>query len=106
VLLCFPGSQDAAQEDEFADVIGVVIRHLQRLAQQALTFAVGKGREQIRRGTGNQFPHGFVTGPERGDAFLPGVRIWRFGFFGPVAGGPVGRNVFGIAAEFEHVPLG
>ena len=44
----FPGSQQAPQHQQLSQVVGVVIRHEQRFAQDCLAVTVGQGGEEIR----------------------------------------------------------
>ena len=104
-LVSLPCAQQPAQKNQFSDVVGIVVGHLERFAEQALAIAVREWGEQVRRRSGNKLPHGLVIGTKARDALVPCMRVGRFGGGGPVAGRPVGRRVFGIAAEFQHVPL-
>ena len=66
----------------------------------------GDGREEVGGFVGYQGAHGGVIGTEGAHGLVPAVFVGERGGLGPVAGWPLGRNVFGVAAEFEDVPLG
>ncbi len=87
-------------------MVRVMIRHLHSLAQQRLSFAMRQWREEVRFRIGYQFPHGRQVVLKRLHALLPRRRVLRLRALRPISGRPGGRNVFCIAAELEHVPLG
>jgi hypothetical protein len=101
-----PRAENTAQRNQFSDVPGIVIGELERLAQQRLALAVGERRIQIGGRIGHQFPHGLQIVTERLHAVVPGGLIRRGRAGRPVAFGPFRRKMLGVAAEFQHVPLG
>lgn len=52
-----PGAQAAAQGDELAQMVGVVVGHQQRLAQQRLIGGVRQRGEQVALGIADQSDH-------------------------------------------------
>jgi hypothetical protein len=70
-----------------------------------LSVSVREGGEEIGGGVGYEFAEGGEVVVKGANAVVPGLVVGRFSGGGPVAGGPVGRFMGGIATEFEHVPL-
>jgi len=102
----FPGAQLATEQEQFAEVVGVVVGSEQDFAEDGLAVAVGERGEEIGGFVFYDFDHGFKVGAERGCAFAPGSVVGRGLGFWPVAGGEFGRNVPGVARELQDVPLG
>ena len=100
-----PGGQEAADEDELADVVGVVVGEEERFVEERLVVGVRNRGEEIRGGIFDSGGEFFQVGAESGDAFVPGFCIGRFGRFGPVAGREIGRGVLGVKGVFDDVPL-
>ena len=86
----FPRTQNAAEENQFPDMIRVVVSHLKRLAQKRLTLPMRKRRKQIGFRIGNQFAHGFEVALERLHAVFPGCCAIRFRALRPIPVRPCG----------------
>lgn len=74
-----PSPQNAPQEHKFADVIGVVIRHLQSFPNEILSVAVGEWRKKIRVPICDEVPHLLIVRAERIHAAVPRLRVGGFG---------------------------
>src|SRR5258708_1379482 len=86
-------------------MVGIMVRDEQGFAQNSLASAVWNFGEEIRLAVGHKFLHRLEIPRERFQALVPGLgsgRDWRSG---PVSGGPVWRNMFGVAREFQNIPL-
>ncbi len=101
-----PVAEEAAQGDDLTDVVGVVIGDQQSLAQQRLAVAPGELDEEVARRILNQVAHRLEVPAKSLDAGLPRAVVrWRI-VRRPIALGPRRRDVLGVAAELEDVPLG
>jgi hypothetical protein len=96
--------EETAQENELAEVVGVVVNEEDGFGGQGLVVGVGDGGEEV--GFFDDREEFFAVGAEGSDGPLPGFGIGRFGGFGPVAVGKIRRFVFGVAGVFDDVPLG
>src|SRR3989449_9387536 len=104
-LGCLPGAKQASDQHELPQVIGVVVREAERLAQYRLPGAMREAGEQVRRGVAHQSPHGLEIALHLGDARVPGAGVgWRVARR-PVARGPLRGDVFRALREFHDVPL-
>ena len=99
------GAQQAAQQQQLSQVIGVVVGYQQGLAQDGLPLTMGDGGEEVGGGVGDQLLQGCEVGAKSSEAFFPSVVGRRGVARRPVAGGEVQLFVFGVAAEVEDVPL-
>ena len=100
-----PGGEEAADEDELAEVVGVVIGEEQGFVQQGLVVGVRDGGEEIG---GRIFDFGgelLAVGAKGSDAFFPGFCVGRFGRLGPIARRENGRDMPGVERVFDDVPL-
>src|SRR5262249_62071450 len=82
-----PTGEEAADEDELADVVGVVVGEQESLAEERLVIGVSDGREEIG---GSVFDFGgefFQVSAKGADAFVPGFWIGRRGSTLAIAGG-------------------
>src|SRR5579885_3224029 len=100
-----PGAVGPAEIDELAEVIGVVVGKEESFSEHGLAFAMRKSREKIGARIPHKLDHGSKVALERLDAGVPCVFAGRVGRLGPVAAGKIRRDVIGIAAELEDVPL-
>src|SRR2546422_8206787 len=57
-LLGLPGAEQASDQHELPQVIGVVVREDERFAQHRLPRAMREAGEQVRRRVAHQSPHG------------------------------------------------
>lgn len=101
-----PGGEETADEDELAEMVGVVIGEEKSFVQQRLVIGVRDGRKKIGCGIFDFGGELFQVGVKRSDAVLPGFFVGRFGRFGPIASRKIGRSVLGIERVFDDVPLG
>lgn len=103
VLFFGPSVQEAAQKDNLAEVVSVVVDEEDGFVGQGLIMGVRDGSENVSLFEGgDEF---LAVGAESGDGFVPSFRVGRFGGFGPVAIGEVGRFVLGVERIFDDVPL-
>src|SRR6266481_293931 len=100
-----PGTQRTPQIDQLTQMIGVVIGQQKCLAQYRLPISVRKHHAQIRFPIAHQFDHFVKIVLECFDALFPGGLVRRYGRLRPVALGKSRRDVLGVAAEFQNVPL-
>lgn len=98
-------AENTTQNQEFAQVVGVVVGDEEGFAEDGLAGAVRERREEVRVFVLHEFDHGVEIGVEGFDRVVPGFGVGRRGRFWPVAGRPIRRNVFRVAREFEDVPL-
>src|SRR5207244_1481965 len=94
-----------SQKDQLSQVIGVVVRDQQGLAEQGLSLAVREFRKQVGPGIGDQFLHLLKILLKLLNAFFPGLFARRRFGSGPVVVGKLLVRVFGIAAEIENILL-
>src|SRR5262245_9036417 len=66
-----PRAERAAEHDQLAQVIGVVVGDQERLAENRLPIPVRDAGEQVRPGVGDQGLHGRKVGSEPGDTPVP-----------------------------------
>ena len=104
-LALFPGAEKAAKNNHLAEVICVVVGNEQGFAENRLSSAVRNSRKKICCWIHHQPFHRRKVAGKCFQTFLPRFCIRGFRAFGPVSGGPIGRDVFRIAREFENVPL-
>ncbi len=76
------------------------------LTKDGLTFSMGNAGEQIRVGIVDQLFHGLQIISKRFDAGVPRLGVRRGVAFGPIAFGKLRRNMAGISAELQNIPLG
>ena len=77
----------------------------QRLAKNGLARAVRNGRGEVCFRIDNKFAHLLSVMLKGFQAHFPGNGVGRGWMNRPIAGRPIGRDVHGIAAEFEDIPL-
>src|SRR5207247_388543 len=95
-LLGLPGAEQASDQHELPQVIGVVVREDERFAQYRLPGAMREAGEQVRRRVAHQSPHGLVIALHLGDARVPGGGVgWRVARR-PVARGPLRETCFAL----------
>lgn len=102
----FPCAEELADEDELADVVGVVVGGEQGLSQEGLAVAVGDFGVEVVGLIGDEGDEGLEVIAEGADGLVPGLVVRRGGLGRPVACGPLGRLVVGVAGKFENVGLG
>ena len=96
--------EETAQEDELAEVVGVVVDEEDGFRGQGLVVGVGDGGKEV--GFFDRREEFLAIGAEGSDGPLPGFGIGRLGRLGPVTTGKTGRFVLGIADVFDDIPLG
>jgi hypothetical protein len=101
-----PGGEEAADENELAQVVGVMVGEKQGFVEQRLVIGVGNGSEKVGGRVFNFGGELFAVGAEGRDTFIPGFCVGRLRRFGPIAGGEIGRDMLGIECVFDDVPLG
>jgi hypothetical protein len=103
-----PGAEEAAEEDELAEMVGGVVGDEEGFAEEVLAFAPPEGFIEVGAGVLDEGFEVFEVGVDRGDGLVPGVGIGRLVVFGPVVVGPLdgvvaaGRG----CGEVEDVALG
>lgn len=106
--LWVPDVEEATDDDEFAEVVGVVVGDEKGFAEEVLAFAPAEGFVEVDVGFGEEGFEGALVGADGGDGVGPGMGVGRRGGFGPVVIGP--GDVFvaagGRGAELEDVALG
>ncbi len=100
-----PGAEQAAEQDELAEVIRIMVGCQQRFAEDGLSRAVRDARGEIRFRAGYELLQGAAIAQECADAAVPRGGARRGGGFRPVAAGKIRRDVFRVAAELKDVPL-
>src|SRR5260370_20484826 len=86
-------------------MVGVMVRHQQRFAENRLPVAPGNLRKQICPRALRQFHHGVQAAVKPAHTFFPSrFRVRRFRI-GPLAFGEFRGHVPGAAAEFHNIPL-
>ena len=101
-----PGAEGAAEVDELAEVIGIVVGEDEGFAQNGLALAVGDFGVEIGARIFDELNH-FAQIVFKGfDGFVPLFFARRDRGLRPVAFGKFGRDVRVIAAKFQNVPLG
>lgn len=103
--LSVPRAKRPPQSDQLPEMIGIVIGHKQRLAQDGLASAPRNWCIEIGVRIGDQVLHRFQIGPEGRDAFVPSLDVRRLIVAWPVVVGKRQFLVFRIAAEVENVTL-
>ena len=105
-----PGAEEAADGDELAQVVCVVIGDQEGFAEDRVGRLLGLGVadwfEEIDRGVRDQIHHRLKVGPECGDGLVPGCGARRRVGGGPVAVGELGGGVLWVDAVAENIPLG
>jgi len=96
--------EETAQEDELAEVVGVVVDEEDGFRGQGLVVGVGDGGKEV--GFFDGCEEFLAIGAKGSDRPLPGFGIGRFGGLRPVTIGKTGRFMLGIADVFDDVPLG
>jgi hypothetical protein len=96
--------EEAAEKEELAEVVGVVVEEEDGFGGEGLVVGVGDGSEEIGFFEGGE--EFFAVGAQGSHGFVPSVGVGRFGRLGPVAVGEIGRFVFGIEGVLDDVPLG
>ncbi len=111
-LRLLPGAEQAAEDDEFARVVGRVVGDEEGFTQQRLSFAPGEGfGEGCGVGCGEEMFEGLTVFIDLVDGVDPGVRGGRRGVGGPVGVGPLAGLVgvavaVVVAREVKDVALG
>ena len=99
-----PNIEEPAEENELAEVVGIVVDEEDGFVGQGLIVGVGDGGEEVGLFEGgDKF---LAVRAEGGDGFVPGFGVGRLWGFGPVARGPIGRLVFRVEGVLDDVPLG
>jgi len=103
-LFLGPNVEEAAKQDELAEVVGIVVNQQNGFVGEGLTIGVRNGCQNIGFfERGDEF---LAVSAEGGDGLVPCLRIGRLGRLGPVALGKIGRFVFGVESVVDDVPLG
>jgi hypothetical protein len=108
VGLLVPCAEEAAKENEFAEMMGVVVGEEKSFAEEILAVAPAEGFVEIVRGLFDEGDEVFQVAMNGGDGFVPGVSGGRLGRAGPVGIGPFDGMVAsgGRRGEVEDVALG
>src|SRR6266699_1422456 len=101
----WPFSERPPEIDELAEMIGVVVRHEQRFAQDRLAVPMGNPGEQIGLRILHETDHFLEISHKCLHGLVPRGLIRRPRRCRPVPFGKSGGNMLGIAAEFQDVPL-
>src|SRR2546422_158545 len=88
-LVPFPSAEQASQQHELSQVIGVVVGEHERLAQYGLSGAVRDPGQEIGRGVAYQALHRAEVVLHLGDALVPRRGVGRRVPLGPVARRPL-----------------
>ncbi len=106
--LLVPCAEKAAQNDEFAEMIGGVVGDEQGFAEKILAVAPAEGLEEIGFGLADEGFEVFEVLANGGDGGVPGVCGGWLGRFRPVRVGPLEGMIAacGWRAEVEDVALG
>src|SRR5206468_12738157 len=103
-LAGLPGAEQLPEKDDLAEVVGVMVGHEQRFAQERMLgpcLRVLDPREEIPLRVLHDFLHRRQVAAKRTHAFVPGRVVRRSFGLRPVARGKVRRDMFGIAAELK-----
>src|SRR5260370_37713765 len=103
--VCRPGAHQSPYGHQLSQVVGVVVGHQKRFAQQGLALAVRNRGEQVIGRAGHQVLHGPQVSAECLDAAVPGSRGGTSVAAGPVAVRKGWRDVRGAASELPDGPL-
>jgi hypothetical protein len=79
-----PRVEQAPQEDELPEVVGVVVGHEERFPEERLSGPVGKRRQKIARRVGHERLHRFQIGAKGVEAPLPRALVGRRRHLRPV----------------------
>ena len=98
-------SQHAANQDQRAQVVRIVICYQQRFAQKRLAGAMRNLCEEIVCRIRDEFLHLFQIISKLVNRFIPEIDRARFIRVRPITFRPFRRDVTCVAREFEYVPL-
>jgi len=106
--LLVPGAEETAEDDEFAEMVGVVVGDEEGFAEKVLAVAPAKGFEEVRLRIFDERDEGFEIGVNDLDGTVPGVVGGWFGGLRPVVLWPAHGVVAagGWRGEVEDVALG
>ena len=106
--LLVPAAEKAAEDDEFAEVVGGVVGDEERLAEEVLAVAPAEGLVEVGVGLWMRASKSFEVAADGGDGLRPRRGLGWLRDFGPVAVGPVEGLVAagGWRGEVEDVALG
>ena len=82
--LLVPGAEETAKDDEFAEMVGVVVGDEEGFAEEVLAVAPAERFVEIGGGIFDESFEGFEIGADGCDGFVPGVRRWAARAIGPV----------------------
>ncbi len=74
-----PCAEQAAEDDEFAKVVGVVVGDEESFAEEVLAVAPAEGFVEVGVGLGEEGFELFGVAADGGDGLVPGVGGGRFG---------------------------
>ena len=103
--LLLPRAQKAPQQHEFSEMVRIVIRGEERLAENYLAVAMRDFGVEVGGFIGYEIAEGLQICAKCVGALFPGFLARRFGFVRPIAARKIGRFVFGVARELENIPL-
>jgi hypothetical protein len=69
-----PGAEEAAENDEFAEVVGGVVGEEESFAEEILAIAPPEGFEEVGVWTFDEGEELFEVAMDGGDGFVPGFR--------------------------------
>src|SRR5579872_4033066 len=101
----FPGAEQATQENQLSNMVGIVIGDQQGFAQERLTLPVRNRSEKIVGRIHDDLRHFSQISPEAGHARIPRGRTRRSIVVGPISFWPLRGFMLWISAELEYVPL-
>ncbi len=108
LVLNVPGAEEATEDDEFAEMVGVVVGDEEGFAEKVLALAPAERFEEVGLWVFDECDEGFEVGVDEFDGAVPGVVGGWFGRLRPV----VLRPAHGVVAaggwrgEVEDVALG
>ena len=102
-----PDVEEAAEDDQFAKVVGGVVGDEQGFAEEVLAVAPAEGFVEIGFGVFDEGDEVFEVGAHGGDGLVPGVGRGWLRRLGPVVVGPFDGVVAagGRSGEVEDVAL-
>jgi hypothetical protein len=106
--LFVPGSQEAAEDDELAEMVGGVVGYEESFAEEVLAVSPPEWLEEIGFGIFDEGDKTFEVTVDSFDGVVPGVVVGRLRVPGPVVVGPLDGVIAARRwrGEAEDVALG